>query len=89
VAPLDSPQGLLNGFVLAMTYEQQGRADEARAVYARTVAQERRFFDSIPKGTGRAVPNGWRWRDWLFVQLLRSEAAELLGVVAPPPRPKE
>src|SRR5262249_31786869 len=58
----DSPQGILNGFVLALAYQQQGRVNEARAAYVRTVAQEKRYADRIPAGAGRLAPGGWQWR---------------------------
>jgi WD40 repeat protein len=76
----DSPQGTLNGFVLAMVYHQLDRGKKAREQYDAAAARVKRYAGTAAKSSTRFAPPGWRWRDWLAVQLLQSEAAALLGV---------
>jgi WD40 repeat protein len=76
----DYPQGTLNGFVLALTYHKLDRPKEAREQYAAALARVQRYAAAIPKGSTRFAPPGWRWRDWLAVQLLQEEAAAALGL---------
>jgi predicted Zn-dependent protease len=73
----DLPPGTLNAFVLAMTYHKLGRGKEAREQYDGAVARARRLAGGVPKDPTRFAPPGWRWRDWLAVQLLQEEAAAL------------
>jgi WD40 repeat protein len=76
----DSPQGTLNGFVLAMSYHKLGRGKQARDQYDAAAARVKRFAGTAAKASTRFAPPGWRWRDWLAIQLLQTEAAALLGV---------
>ena len=81
---------IYHSLVQAMTLHRRGELGAARQWYTRAAARLTRYSGDIPTaGPYRAHPPQWQWRDWLAVELLRSEAAELLGVVAPLPRLKQ
>jgi len=73
-------------FIPAMAHEQLGNRTEARACFDRADAwlsgYETRSAERMGKGTtSHPLPS--------MLRRMRAEAADLLGLVAPPPRPVE
>jgi WD40 repeat protein/serine/threonine protein kinase len=66
-------------FLLAMTQQQRGQGEAARATLARAREITQRQLPSLEQ-------TGWFWHDWLINDLLRREAETLLGGTGPEPK---
>jgi tetratricopeptide (TPR) repeat protein len=69
---------VLNWLVLAMAEQRLGHSAETKEYFGTAkdwLAQKTRSMD---KTSHRFAPPGWKWRDWLTVQLFRREAESLI-----------
>ncbi len=71
----DFPHNLINWLILSMAYQQMNHSAEAQQWLAKAV---QKIDELQPRRRSRFAPQGWEWYDWLGVQLLRSEAEQLV-----------
>jgi tetratricopeptide (TPR) repeat protein len=79
----------LDWLVLAMAYQRQGNADEARKWLDKAVLSSNRLAQNMPPGAPNAIQ--LHLHDWTAYHLLRREAEALINGKMPPaaPAPRE
>jgi WD40 repeat protein/tetratricopeptide (TPR) repeat protein len=75
----DWDRGVLDWLVLAMAHWKLGQPEEARRWLDRAGRWAEAQLRDSPGGLGRAVPEGWRWRDGILLHLLLREARALVA----------
>jgi tetratricopeptide (TPR) repeat protein len=75
----DWDRGVLDWLVLAMSHRKLGQPAEARQWLDRAEVWAEAQLRDRPGTPGRAVPEGWRWRDGILLHLLLREARALVA----------